>query len=219
VGDDQMLTFGSDDMWGIQYNSISREFEVVHNPNGATTRRNIRIEADENGDRGDVYIDDSLIIRNEAEVSDGGVNDPSYTFTNQNNTGLWRIGAGALGVTTRGTETVRFDNGHLRVSGDITTSREGTLGPRATVWNAEAEHTPNLPSVSVSASGDGSTRTFAFPNPIEDEPSQVTLTPTSRDAAGQFWVSEKTASAVEVTYASPPPEGSENIQFDLIASQ
>lgn len=219
MGDDEMLTFGHDDAWGVQYNSVSREFEVIHNPGGATSRRNIRIEADENQDRGDVYIDDSLIIRNEAEVSDGTVNDPSYTFANQNNTGLWRIGSGALGVATRGTEAVRFDSGHLRVSGDITTGRSGTLGPRTTVWDAAAGHAPSLPSTSARVSGDGSTRQFSLPNPIDEEPSQVTVTPTSRDASGEFWVNAKTASSVEITYETPPPAGSENLRFDLIASK
>ncbi|SFG72670.1 hypothetical protein SAMN04488063_2799 [Halopelagius inordinatus] len=208
------VTFGEESDWGLRYNSSTNELEVVHKPFGANPRRNIRIEADENGDKGDVYVDDSLIVKNEVEVSDGTVQDPSYNFVNQNDTGLWREDGGILGVSTAGEPTALFDNGTTRVEGDVTTTGEVPQ----TVWDGASGHAPNLPATTATASGDGSKTTFSLSHPLDTAPRVATVTPSSADAAGTFWVSDKTDAAVEVTYGSPPPSGSENLTFDLVVS-
>lgn len=208
------VTFGEADEWGLHYNDNTREFEIVHNPFGKNSRENIRIESDENGDKGDIYIDDSLIVRNEVEVSDGSETDPSYTFANQNDTGLWRDGGGIIGISTNSTPTAKFDNGTTRVNGDITTTDESPVS----VWDAENQHAPNLPAVTTTKSGDGSTATFSMPHPLNAAPRVATVTPASADAAGEFWVSDKTKEAVEITYSSAPPSGSKNLSYDLVVS-
>lgn len=208
------LTFGEENDWGMRYNQSTNELEVVHKPFGKASRQNIRIEADENDDKGDIYIDDSVIVKNEVEVSDGGPADPSYTFTNQNDVGLWLEDDGVLGVTTATEPAALFDNGTTRVAGDVTT----TGNSPTTVWDSDAGHTPQLPAESVTKSGDGSSTTFALPNPLSTAPRVATVTPTSEDAAGSFWVSEKSESSVEITYSSPPPSGTDNLSFDLVVS-
>ena len=208
------LMFGAENNWGMRYNESTNEFEVVHKPLEKSSRKNIRIEADENGDKGDVYIDDTIIVKNEAEVSDGSANDPGYTFSKQNNTGLWRAGAGVLGVTTAGRPSMLFDNGTARVTGDMTTGDGST-----TIWDSDASHTTNLPATSARASGDGNKTTFLLAHPLDSTPEVATVTPTSQDAAGQFWVSNKTADSVELTYASPPPSGTGNLSFDIVVSR
>jgi len=211
------LTFGSADGWGMRYNQSTDEFEIVHKPFAEEPRKNIRIEADNHsgeGDKGDIYIDDSLIVQNEVEVSDGSVSDPSYNFFDQNDTGLWRDGGGIIGVATAGTTTAKFDNGTLEVAGDIRTTDESGL----TVWDGESRHAPNLPASTAVISGNGSTTTFSLPHSLDSAPSVVTVTPTSADAAGEFWVSDKSAGAVEITYSSPPADGVENLTYDIIVS-
>lgn len=208
------LTFGEENDWGVQYNEITNEFEVVHNPFDKNSRKNIRIEADEDGDKGDIYIDDSLIVKNEVEVSDGSANDPSYTFDNQNDTGLWRDGGGAIGVSIAGKPAAKFDNETTRLVGDVTTTDD----PPTTLWDGDAEHTPNLPATTVTKSCNGSTTTFSLHHPLESAPKVATVTPTSADAAGDFWVSKKGKNAIEITYASPPPSGTENLSYDLVVS-
>ena len=211
------LTFGGADEWGMRYNQSTDEFEIVHGPFEEESRKNIRIEADNHsgeGDKGDIYIDDSLIVQNEVEASDGSVSDPSYNFFDQNDTGLWRDGGGIIGVATAGTTTAKFDNGSLEVAGDIRTTDES--GP--TVWDGESRHAPTLPASTAITSGDGSTTTFSLPHSLDGSPSVVTVTPTSADAAGEFWVSDKSAGAVEITYSSPPTDGVENLTYDIIVS-
>ncbi|MDS0300296.1 hypothetical protein NDI76_16235 [Halogeometricum sp. S1BR25-6] len=211
---DEWVTFGAADDWGMRYNGTTNEFELVYNPLGANSRKNIRIEADENGDKGDVYIDDTIIVKNEAEVSDGSASDPSYTFSKQNNTGLWREAPGVLGVTTAGEPAMLFDNGMTRIAGDVT----ATDGRSTAIWDGEAKHAPNLPAASTRASGDGTKKTFLLTNPLDTAPNVATVTPASEDAAGEFWVSRKTEESVEVTYASPPPAGTGNLAFELVVS-
>lgn len=206
-------TFGEADDWGVRYNEGTNEFEIVHKPFEKNSRKNVRIEADENGDKGDVYIDDSLIVKNEAEVSDGSASDPGYTFAEQNNVGLWREGTGIMGVTTGGKPAMVFDNGTTRVVDDVTT-RDGP----ETVWDGTANHSPNLPATSARASGDGTKKQFLLAHSLDTAPNVATVTPTSEDAAGEFWVSRKTDNNVEVTYTSPPPSGSGNLAFDVLVS-
>lgn len=210
----QWLTFGEENDWGLRYNPSTNELEFVHKPFESNPRRNIRIEADENDDKGDIYVDDSLIVENEVEVSDGTAQDPSYNFVNQNDTGFWREDGGIIGVSTASKPTALFDNGTTRVTGDVTTAGESP----ETVWDGDGNHAPNLPATTATASGDGSKTTFSLTNPLDTAPRVATVTPASADAAGAFWVSDKTAAAVEVTYSSPPPSGSDNLAFDVVVS-
>lgn len=213
VGDD-WLTFGEANDFGMRYNRANGEFEIAYDPLSGNSRNNIRVEADTTDDKGDVHIDDSLIVKNEIEVSDGGVRDPSYTFAGENDTGIWRSGVGIFGITTQSKTTVKFDNGATRVAGDITT----TQPQQTTVWDSAAGHAPNLPAVTATASGDGSTSTFSLSHPLDDVPRVATVTPTSADAAGQYWVSDKSKAAIDITYASPPPNGTENLSYDVVVS-
>jgi len=210
----EWVTFGDANDWGMRYNPASNEFEVVHKPFEQNSRSNIRIEADTSEDKGDVYIDDSLIVENETEVSDGSASDPSYTFANQNNTGIWRSEEGLIGITIRGSPAVTFETGATRVAGDIIT----TGSVETTIWDSNSDHTPNLPAVSVTRSGDGSTTTFRLDHPLDRAPSVASVTATSADAAGQFWVSDKSQDALEVTYNSPPSAGEQNLSFDIVVS-
>jgi len=211
------LTFGDEDDWGIRYNRRADEFEVVHKPFEEGSRRNIRIEADDHsgdGDKGDLYFDDTVIVENEVEVPDGTQNDPSYTFTEQNNTGFWRDSGGVIGVTTNGSPTAKFDNGTMQVAGDIATADDS----ESVVWDEGPGHTPNLPAVTATKSGDGSTATFSFSHPLNSAPRVATVTPTSADAAGEFWVSSKSVGVIEITYSSPPKAGEGNLKYDIIVS-
>ncbi|MFC6864102.1 twin-arginine translocation signal domain-containing protein [Halomicroarcula sp. GCM10025817] len=212
---DSWLTFGAANNWGVRYNDVRNEFQVVHMPFGQNSRSNIRIEADENGDRGDVYIDDSLIVRNEFETSAGSTTDPSYTFTNNNNTGLYQPDSGVLGITAAGQRTAVFDNGTTRVNGDVT----ATDGPKTKLWDGSAGHSPNLPATTVTVSGDGSTTSFSLEHPLDTRPSVATVTPSSADAAGTFWVQTKGRDAVTITYESAPPNGRANLTYELIVSE
>jgi hypothetical protein len=211
----EWITFGEANDWGMQFNQATNEFEIVHNPFKKESRTNIRIEADTSDDKGDLYVDDSLIVKNEVEVSDGSPNDPSYVFTKQNNTGLWRPGAGMLGISTRGSPAAVFDDGATRVAGDVTT----TGSQRTTIWDSAESHAPNLPAVTATASGDGSTRTFSLVHPLSSTPEVATVTAASADAAGDFWVSAKYRDTVEITYASPPSAGEQNLSYEVIVSR
>lgn len=211
---DRWVTFGDRDQWGMRANKTTGEFEIAWDPFGTGTRKNIRIQPDTNEDKGDVHVDDSLIVENEFESADGSVTDPSYTFSKQNNTGFWRDGGGVIGVATVNAVTAKFDNGTTRLAGDLTTLEDSPT----TIWDASSKQTPNLPASNATASGDGSKTTFSLAHALDEAPRSAVVTPTSADAAGSFWVSEKTAEAVEITYTSAPPAGSDNLSFDLVVS-
>jgi hypothetical protein len=78
-----------------------------------------------------------------------------------------------------------------------------------------AHHTPPA-SDTATASGDGSATTFTLSHSLGSTPTAVSVDPTSADAAGEFYVSNKTSTDVDVTYTSAPPSGTDNLSWDII---
>lgn len=62
------------------------------------------------------------------------------------------------------------------------------------------------------ASGDGG-RSFAIPHDLVGEPAVANVWAESADAAGPFYVSDKRADEVVVTYRDAPPRGSGNLEW------
>lgn len=65
--------------------------------------------------------------------------------------------------------------------------------------------------------GDGSTKTFTFSHDLGSTPDSVMVMPASEDASTDFWLSEKDAASVEITYAAAPPVGSDNLVYEVTA--
>lgn len=72
---------------------------------------------------------------------------------------------------------------------------------------------------SVTTSGDGSTTTFALSHGLGAVPSGAVVQPTSRAAMSDFYVSNKTADDVVIEYANAPPDGTDNLAWDVLAHQ
>lgn len=51
------------------------------------------------------------VQRDEVQIADGSTTDPKLTFQNDTDTGLYRVGADTLGVTTGGTKAAEFGSG------------------------------------------------------------------------------------------------------------
>lgn len=106
------------------------------------------------------------------------------------------------------------------VSADVTTFTSGsaTAGQVATADGAgNVTWTTRTRATTATVSGDGSATTFSLPNPLDTAPTAVDVTPTSPAAMSDFYVSAKTASSIDVTYATPPPSGTDNLSFDVLA--
>lgn len=71
-------------------------------------------------------------------------------------------------------------------------------------------------SDSATASGDGTTTTFAIGHSLGVTPEAATPIASSPDASADFYVSNMTSAKVEVTYASAPASGSSNLSWHLI---
>jgi len=67
----------------------------------------------------------------------------------------------------------------------------------------------------ATVSGDGTTGPFELNHSLETVPSTAHVQATNSAAAGDFWVSNKTDSTVEITYSSAPPSGSDNLSYDV----
>lgn len=65
------------------------------------------------------------------------------------------------------------------------------------------------------ASGDGAQTTFTLDHVLYAVPECVHVTPTSADAAGDFWVSGRSGGDVTIEYVSAPPSGTDNLTWDL----
>lgn len=73
-------------------------------------------------------------------------------------------------------------------------------------------------SGSATKSGDGSATTFTISHGLGETPEQVDVTPTSSAASGDIHVSNKGSSDFDVTYASAPANGTDNVTLDYIAT-
>lgn len=83
----------------------------------------------------------------------------------------------------------------------------------------EATDTDTQPVASgetAAVSGDGTATTFTLPHSLGSSPTSVSVQPMSVDGSADFYVSKKTSSAVEVTYETAPPSGTDNLTYDLI---
>jgi hypothetical protein len=77
---------------------------------------------------GNVQINDTL------EVNSGSAATPAITFNGDTNTGLFRVGADQLAVTTNGTERIRFDS-----TGQVELVSLGTAAAPAFTWTTDAD--------------------------------------------------------------------------------
>lgn len=66
----------------------------------------------------------------------------------------------------------------------------------------------------VVVSGDGSQQTFTVGHSLPTAPSAVQLSPTSEAAAAAHWVSDKRDTEFDITFATPPETGTDNVTFD-----
>lgn len=67
-------------------------------------------------------------------------------------------------------------------------------------------------------SGDGTTTTFTITHALENAtPAAAAVTPESAAAAADFYVSNKTASNVELTYTSAPANGTDNLSWTVVS--
>jgi len=69
---------------------------------------------------------------------------------------------------------------------------------------------------SVTKSGDGSQKTFTFSHDLDSAPTAAAIQAEVSDAAGEFWISDKRATEVDVTYQNAPASGTDNLTWSLI---
>lgn len=60
--------------------------------------------------------------------------------------------------------------------------------------------------------------TFTLAHSLGAIPTVAQVQPTSPDAAGIFHVSSKTSTDIDVTYDTAPPDGTDNLAFDIITA-
>lgn len=103
-------------------------------------------------------------------------------------------------VDQQGARVASFEGAGLSVSSGETPTLQA-----ATVTDAGT----------VTVSGDG-TATFSLPHGLGVVPDAASVTPASAAAAGEFWRSNLTDSAVEITYTSAPQSGTDNLVYDVV---
>jgi len=70
----------------------------------------------------------------------------------------------------------------------------------------------------VAKSGDGTTKTFLLSHSLGTTPAAATVLADSEDASTDFWITGKTASDVEITYAAAPVPGSNNLEWNVLTN-
>ena len=155
-------------------------------------------------------------------------------------TANWRFDAGVgvgadatLGVTnTSGTTQFgsHYDSTNDRwVFADVANTTDLMRADRSGTIDFQSRPTVNGTGVALAneaggdtaatthtASGDGSTTTFTLSHGLGAVPTGVVVTPESRAAMADRYVSAKTASDVTIEYARPPPSGTDNLQYNIV---
>lgn len=75
---------------------------------------------------------------------------------------------------------------------------------------------PVASATTGTASGDGVATTFTISHSLGVAPTAASVQPTSAAAAGDFHVSAKTTTGVDVTYATAPATGTGNLTWDVV---
>ena len=68
----------------------------------------------------------------------------------------------------------------------------------------------------VTRDGDGSKKTFTISHSLGETPKNVMFEPETGDASGDVWVSNKTASDVELSFGNSPSNGTDNLKWNLL---
>jgi len=63
-------------------------------------------------------------------------------------------------------------------------------------------------------SGDGTTSVFQISHNLAEAPSYASVEASSEDASTDFYVSGKSSSSIEITYAQAPPSGTDNLSWE-----
>ena len=90
-----------------------------------------------------------------SKFPDGTVASPSFTFENDTDTGLFRLGSGSVGFSSNGVLTSNFDGNGLTVTGTCTATSFSGNGSSVTHLNLGAA--TNTGTVSVARLGSGAT--------------------------------------------------------------
>ena len=76
---------------------------------------------------GDLEVQGDIVLTNGYKAVDGSAAAPSFSFASDTNTGIYRVGADSLGISTNGVVRATVSNTGLSVSGDLSVS--GTFAP------------------------------------------------------------------------------------------
>lgn len=111
------------------------------------------------------------------------------------------------GSTVSATDTIDFG-----ANIDVTDTTGGVQVDANNIENTSKSDTETV-------SGDGSATSFNLYHSLGTTPVAADVTPTSEDASTDFWISEKTADYVQITYAAAPASGTDNLTNDIITHE
>ena len=124
---------------------------------------------DQLGVEGNVYTDGDAFISGEVLASDGAASAPSFSFTNDTTTGIYRPSASNIGFATGGGLRLRIDGTVTRVLGGLDAQSSVTLGDAAAdVLTSIGTWAGASPFVLEGATADDYETTFAVTDPTAD---------------------------------------------------
>lgn len=129
----------------------------------------------------------------------------AFAYDSTNDQHVWADRANAATVATVDrTQTVAF------------VQRPTVAGTGVATLDDVSDGGGGTATTSVTVSGDGTTTTFALSHGLDVAPSGAFVQERSKAAMSDFRVTNKTQSGVVIQYHSAPPEGTDNLQYDVI---
>jgi len=112
-------------------------------------------------------------------------------------------------------------NTAFRPTGDNITIENGKITSNQSIddqgTNTELNNITNYKTADQGVetqSGDGSVKIFTISHSLVKAPSNAQVIPASEDASTDFYVSDKTSSNIEITYAQAPASGTDNLSWE-----
>lgn len=136
---------------------------------------------------------------------------PTFATHDHSEGGLSQIVNGGLAAAAVTTSKIDGSEG---TSGQILE----TDGTQSGVTWADPGTDATTQADSVTKNGDGTTKVFLLPHSLGTTPAAASVHPTSEDCSTDFWITSKSSSNVEVTYAAAPPSGTNNLTWDVLTN-
>ena len=117
--------------WGFTNDPDTGLYRVGNNSPGIVAGGTVRITVQSDGD---------TVFQNDVQVPNGSASDPTHTFVNDPNTGMFRVSADRLGLTAGGSAFLEaISSGVIYIANEISFDGNGSATDPVVTWTSDTD--------------------------------------------------------------------------------